>query len=64
MCMAYSDKKNCKVGDREILHGEFASLVDKCVICQDGILVENYDNVFGGIAGGGTGGVWDEETFF
>jgi len=62
--MAYSDKKSCKVGDGEILHGEFASLVDKCVICNDGILVENYDNLFGGIAGTGTAGVWDEDLFF
>jgi len=62
--MAYSNKKSCKVGDREILNGEFASLVDKCVICNDGSLVENYDNIFGGIAGTGTGGVWDEEEFF
>jgi len=62
--MAYSNKKICKVGDRAILHGEFASLVDKCVICNDGSLVENYDNIFGGIAGTGTGGVWDEEEFF
>jgi hypothetical protein len=22
VCMAYSDKKSCKVGDRDILHGE------------------------------------------
>ncbi len=62
--MAYSDKKGCKVEDREILHGEFASLVDRCVICNNGTLEENYDNVFGGIAGGGTGGVWEEDTFF
>ena len=62
--MAYSDKKSCRVGEREILHGEFASLFDRCVICNDGMLEENYDNVFGGIAGGGTGGVWDEDTFF
>jgi hypothetical protein len=57
--MAYTDKKSCKVGDREILHGEFASLSDKCVICNDGELEENYDNVYGGLAGGGTGGVWE-----
>jgi hypothetical protein len=62
--MAYTDKKSCKVGDREILHGEFASMADKCFICDDGTLIENYDNIFGGIAGGGTGGVWDEDTFF
>jgi hypothetical protein len=62
--MAYSDKKSCKVGNSEILHGEFASLADKCVICDDGCLVENYDNVFGGIAGGGTGGVWDDDLYF
>ena len=62
--MAYSDKKGCKVGDREIIHGEFASFVDKCVICNDGRLEENYDNIFGGIAGSGTGGVWEEDTFF
>jgi len=61
--MAYSDKKRCNVGEREILHGEFASLPDKCVICNDGRLEENYDNVYGGIAGGGTGGVWEEDTF-
>jgi len=52
------------IGEREILHGEFASLADKCVICVDGTLIENYDNIFGGIAGVGTGGVWDEDTFF
>jgi hypothetical protein len=62
--MAYSDKKSCKVGDREILHGEFVSLPDKCFICNDGRLEEDYDNVFGGIAGGGTGGVWEEDIFF
>jgi hypothetical protein len=39
------------------------SLTD-CVICNDGRLEENYDNVFGGIAGGGTGGAWEEDTFF
>ncbi|MGA2333495.1 MAG: hypothetical protein ABSG75_17250 [Syntrophales bacterium] len=54
--MAYSDKKGCKVGDRKILHGEFASLSDRCVICNDGRLEENYADVFGGIVGGGTGG--------
>ena len=59
--MAYSDKKRCNVGEREI---QFASLPDKCVICNDGRLEENYDNVYGGIAGGGTGGVWEEDTFF
>ena len=57
---AYSDKKGCKVGEREILHGEFASLVDRCVICNNGTLEENYDNVFGGIAGG----VPEEDMFF
>ena len=57
--MPYADKKSCKVGDREILHGEFASLRDKCVICNDGKLEENYDNIYGGLAGGGTGGVWE-----
>ena len=57
--MAYTAKKSCKVGDREILHGEFASLSDKCVICNDGELEENYDNVYGGLAGGGTGSVWE-----
>jgi len=62
--MAYSDKKGCKVGDRKILHGEFVSLIDKCVVRNDGRLEENYDNVFGGIAGGGTGGAWEEDTFF
>lgn len=60
--MAYSDKKGCKVDGREILHGQFASLVDRCVICNNGTLEENYDNVFGGIAGDGTGG-WEEDTF-
>lgn len=42
--MAYSNKKGCKVGDMEILHGKFASLADKCVICNDGRLEENSDN--------------------
>ncbi|HYA14323.1 MAG TPA: hypothetical protein VEF33_08285 [Syntrophales bacterium] len=62
--MVYSDKKSCKIGDSEILHGEFASLFDKYVICNDGRLIENYDNVYGGIAGTGSGGVWDEDMFF
>jgi hypothetical protein len=57
--MPYSDKKSCRIGEREILHGEFASLSHMCVICNDGELEENYDNIYGGLAGGGTGGIWE-----
>jgi hypothetical protein len=56
--MPLADKKNCRVEDRKILHGEFCSIRDKCFVCFDGKLVENYDNIYGGVAGGGTGGVW------
>ena len=62
--MNYSDKKSCMIDDREILHGEFASLIDRCVVCNNGKLIENYDNVYGGIAGAGTGGVWEEDVLF
>ncbi len=59
--MPYADKKNCTVEGREILHGEFVSLREKCFLCVDGELLENYDFIYGGIAGGGTGGVWDDD---
>jgi hypothetical protein len=56
--MPPADKKSCIVEDREILHGEFCSIRDKCFVSFDGKLVENYNNIHGGIAGGGTGGDW------
>ena len=51
--MPYADRKKCRVEDREILHGEFASTSDKCFICNDGRLVEHYDNMFGSLEAGG-----------
>lgn len=56
--MPLADKKSCIVEDREILHGEFCSIRDKCFVSFDEKLVENYDNINGGITGGGTGGDW------
>ncbi|MHC1728368.1 MAG: hypothetical protein AB9866_20595 [Syntrophobacteraceae bacterium] len=59
--MPYADKKSCTVDGREIIHGEFVSLMDRCFLCIDGQLVENYDSIYGGIAGAGAGSVWDNE---
>lgn len=59
--MPYGDKKSCFIDGREILHGEFASLRDICVVCIDGELKEDYSNIVGGMAGAGTGGVWEDE---
>jgi|GEM_PF-919028 len=53
--MPYADKRSCIVDGREILHGEFASLRDKCVVCVDGELYEDYSNIVGGMAGAGAG---------
>lgn len=62
--MPYEDKMSCMVGDREILHGEFVSLRDWCAVCNDGELEENYDQIFGGIAGGGSDDAWGNEWLF
>ncbi len=59
--MPYADMKSCKVGDREIVHGEFVSVLDKCFVCNDGELEEDYDHIYGGMAGGGTGEVPDSK---
>lgn len=47
--MPYAEKKSCKVNDQEILHGEHACVEDKCVTCNDGMLEEDYEMVFGGL---------------
>jgi hypothetical protein len=62
--MPYEDKLSCKVGSREILHGEFVSLRDWCAVCNDGDLEENYDHLFGGIAGVGDADGWGNELLF
>jgi hypothetical protein len=62
--MPYEDKMSCKVGDRKIIHGEFISFRDWCAVCNDGELEENYDQLFGGIAGAGMGDVVNNELLF
>ncbi len=52
-------RRSCFIDDREIPHGEWASLSDMCVVCIDGELKEDYGNIVGGMAGAGTGGVWE-----
>ncbi len=54
------ERRSCIIEGREVLHGVFCCVKDKCFVCFDGNLVETYDNIYGGIAGGGTGGVWDD----
>jgi hypothetical protein len=62
--MSYEEKMSCKVGGREIVHGEFVSFRDWCAICNDGELEENYDQLFGGIAGGNDGDPRENEWLF
>ena len=46
--MSYTDYKSCKVEDREILHGEHVCTTDKCFICNNGQLEEDYEIIFRG----------------
>lgn len=60
MDMPYADCRNCRVDGREILHGEFVALSDRCFVCNDGVLEEDYDNIIGGLAGAGTRDAWGD----
>lgn len=48
--MSYADFKKCEIEGRELLHGQSACLKDKCIVCNDGKIEENYENVYGGAA--------------
>jgi len=47
---------------QEIVHVDFALLADRRVTRNNGTLDENYDRIVRGIAGDGTGGIWQENT--